>query len=94
MNEEIKQQLDRIEQYSIIAAKNVLNLREASFILGLQPDTIRKLMQNHKITFYKPNHNTLYFLKSDLEGYMLRNKVSSNEEIESKAEAAAYCSTH
>lgn len=94
MNEEIKEQLDRIEQYSIIAAKNVLNLREACFILSLKPDTVRKLMQSHKIAYYKPNHNSLYFLKSDLEGYMLRNKVSSDAEIESKAASAAYCITH
>ena len=34
-NSEIKEQLDRIEQYSMIAAKSMLNIKEAAFILGM-----------------------------------------------------------
>lgn len=94
MYEEIKEQLDRIEQYAQIAAKDVLNLKEASFILGLQPETVRKMVQRHKLACYKPNHNKLFFKKSELEVWMLQNRVSSQAEIESKAEAAAYCATH
>ena len=32
---QIKEQLDRIEQYSLIAAKNVLTIKEAAIILGM-----------------------------------------------------------
>lgn len=92
MDEEIKQQLDRIEQYSMIAAKNVLNIKEASFILGLSEQSIRNKARNHEISCYRPNHNTLYFKKSELEDWMTQNRSKSMAEIESEAEV--YCVTH
>ena len=92
MNEEIKSQLDRIEQYSMIAAKNVLNIKEAAFILGMSVNGVRFIVRQHEIPCYKPNVNRLYFKKSDLEDWMLQNRSKSMSEIES--EAAAYCTTH
>ncbi len=92
MNEEIKQQLDRIEQYAMIAAKTMLNIKEASLILGLSEQSIRNKARAHEIACYKPNHNALYFKKSELEEWMMQNRSKSMAEIES--EAAAYCITH
>lgn len=92
MNDDIKQQLDRIEQYAMIAAKTMLNIKEASFILGLSEQSIRGKVRSHEISCYKPNHNTLYFKKSELEDWMMQNRSKSMAEIES--EAAAYCITH
>lgn len=92
MSEDIKQQLDRIEQYSILAAKSMLNINEAAFILGLQVRTVRKMVLEHTIPTYKPNRQALYFKKSELEEWMMQNRSKSINEIES--EAAAYCLTH
>jgi len=90
--DEIKEQLDRIENYAQIAAKSVLNINEAAFILGMQPRTVRKMVLQHTVPVYKPNRSVLYFKKSDLEDWMLRNRIASNEEMESEAEA--YCETN
>lgn len=87
MDEEIKQQLDRIENYAQIAAKSVLNINEAAFILGMQPRTVRKMAQQHIVPTYKPNRSVLYFKKSELEDWMLSNRVATQAEIESAAEA-------
>lgn len=92
MNEEIKQQLDRIESYAMIAAKSVLNIREAAFILGMTERSIREKVRNHEIPAYKPNINRIYFRKSELEQWMLQNRSKSMAEIHS--EATAYCLTH
>ncbi len=92
MNEEIKQQLDRIEQYAMIGAKNVLNITEAAIILGMSVEGVRYIVRNHQIPCYKPNVHRLYFKKSELEDWMLQNRSKSMAEIES--EAAAYCVTH
>ena len=92
MNEEIKAQLDRIEQYAMIAAKTMLNIKEASFILGLSEQSVRNKARSHEISCYKPNINRLYFKKSELEEWMMQNRSKSIKEIES--EAAAYCVTH
>lgn len=92
MEEEIKQQLDRIESYAMIAAKSVLNIKEAAFILGMSVEGVRLIARNHQIPYYKPNINRLYFKKSELEDWMTQNRSKSMAEIES--EAAAYCATH
>jgi hypothetical protein len=89
---QIKEQLDRIEQYSMIAAKNVLNIQEAAIILGMTVEGVRYNVRNNKLPCYKPNVNRLYFKKSELEDWMMQNRSKSMAEIES--EAAAYCTTH
>ena len=46
---EIKEQLDRIEQYTLIAAKNVLNIQEAAIILGMTVEGVRYNVRNNTI---------------------------------------------
>lgn len=89
---EIKEQLDRIEQYSMIAAKTMLNIKEAAFILGMTVRGVRENVRNRIIPCYKPNVNRLYFKKSELEEWMTQNRRKSMAEL--KSEAAAYCFTH
>lgn len=89
---ENKKQLDRIELYSLIAAKNVLNINEAAIILGMTVRGVRKNVRNRIIPCYKPNVNQLYFKKSELEEWMTQNRRKSMAEL--KSEAAAYCFTH
>lgn len=92
IDSEIKEQLDRIEQYSMIAAKTMLTIKEAAFILGMSEEGVRFNVRNHILPCYKPNINRLYFKKSELEDWMMQNRSKSMAEIES--EAAAYCVTH
>lgn len=86
MDEILKKQLDRIESYAMLMAKDILTLKEAAFILGMKPETVRKLAHNHVFPVYKPNRNLLYFKREDLECWMLSNKSCSDAEIASKAE--------
>lgn len=74
---EIKEQLDRIEQYSLIAVKNVLNINEAAIILGMTVRGVRENVRNRIIPCYKPNVNRLYFKKSELEEWMTQNRRKS-----------------
>ena len=92
IDSEIKEQLNRIEQYSMIAAKTMLNINEAAFILGMSVEGVRFNVRKHILPCYKPNVNRIYFKKSELEDWMMQNRSKSMAEIES--EAAAYCVTH
>ena len=92
IDQEIKEQLDRIEQYAMIAAKSMLNIKEAAIILGMTVEGLRYNVRNNILPYYKPNVNRLYFKKSELEDWMMQNRSKSMAEIES--EAAAYCTTH
>ena len=84
--------LARIEKYILIGTKNVLNIDEASIVLGVTIRTLRKMVAEHTIPIYKPNQRSLYFKKSDLEDWMLQNRVKPQSEID--AEVEAYCITH
>lgn len=78
-------QLDRIEKYSLLAAKDVLTVEEASLIIGLSPSTIYKMTATRQIPFYKPNGKLVFFNKHELEEWAMQNRVAAASEIEDKA---------
>lgn len=90
MEEKILERLDQIQQYLLLQVKQVLNIKEAAIILGMKPETVRVMVNKHTIPFYKPNRNLLYFRKEELEQWMMQNRTSTDEEIESQAEAINY----
>lgn len=85
MSEEIKDQLNRIERYSLLAAKNVFCLEEASIFLNISKSFLYKMTYRHEIPFYRPNGKQIYFDRKELEDWMKRNRVSTSEEIEQSA---------
>ena len=92
MNEDLKSTLSRIEQYVLIGTKQVLTIEEAAILLGMKPRTVKQMIQDHAVPTYKPRRGLVYFKKNELEDWMLQNRISSQQEIESQAEA--YCLTH
>jgi len=63
-----------------------LNLKEAAEYLNLSKTCLYHLTSARKIPFYKPNNKKIYFLKEDLRAWLLQRKISSNSELDSKAE--------
>jgi len=78
-------QLDRIERNSLLAAKNVLTVEDAAILLGLSPSTIYRWTMTKIIPHYKPNGKLVFFNKKELEDWMMRNRVASEEEIMDEA---------
>ena len=78
-------QLDRIERNSLLAAKNVLTIEDASLLLGIVPRTLYKWTMNKIVPHYKPNGKIVYFDRKELEDWMRRNRVASEEEIQDRA---------
>ena len=78
-------QLDRIERYSLLAAKNVLDLEDASIVLGIAKSTLYKMTMRKEIPYYKPNGKLVYFDKKELEDWMRQNRVSTECEVQEKA---------
>lgn len=89
--QELSDKLDRIGQYTVIAAKSVLNLNEAALFTGFSVGHIYRLTRKKQIPHFKKSRK-LYFKKSELEDWMLENKVASNAEISSQA--ATYVAIH
>lgn len=92
MNEDLKEilkRVEKIERYSLLAAKNVLCFEDAALLTGLSRSYLYKLTCTHQIPHYKPYGKQIYFDRSEVENWMRQNRVSTTEEIDQKAQA--YC---
>lgn len=85
MELDIKAQLDRIERYSLLSAKNVLCFEDVVLLTGLSKSHLYKLTCAHQIPYYKPNGKHLYFDRSEVEDWMKQNRIATKAEIETKA---------
>jgi excisionase family DNA binding protein len=85
MNTELDERLSRIENM-LLSQKTVLNFDEASVYTGLSKSHLYKLTSTGGVPCYKPTGKKLYFDKSELDEWMLRNKKLSQDEIDDKAE--------
>lgn len=89
--QELSDKLDRISQYTLIAAKSVLDLNEAALFTGFSVGHIYRLTSKKQIPHFKKSRK-LYFKKNELEDWMLENKITSSNDISSRA--ATYVATH
>jgi excisionase family DNA binding protein len=68
-----------------IHTKAVLNFNEACQYLELSQSHLYKLTSAGNIPHYKPNGKKLYFKRSELESWLLRNRSSTQKEIDQRA---------
>lgn len=76
--------LERIERLILLSAKEALTVSEAALMLGLSVDRVRHLTQEKELPYYKQGKRT-YFKKSEIEDWMLKERVPTNSEINSQA---------
>ena len=84
----IQARLERIEGLLTeirTTATKPLDIVEAATYLHQSISHIYQLTSRGLIAHFKPNGKKLYFLKSDLDAYLLRNRRSTVEEIDSAA---------
>jgi excisionase family DNA binding protein len=84
--EELKQQLDRIES-CLSNQKEVLTFEEAARYAGVSKSHLYKLTSGGKIPYYKPAGKMCYFNRTELDAWLQQNRVSTQSEIESRAQA-------
>ncbi len=61
-----------------------LNTGETCEYLKISKSSLYKMTSKRKIPFTKPNGGKMYFLKEDLDNWMLSNKSKSTEELENE----------
>ncbi len=81
----LKEQLNRIETYTLLAAKNVLSFADVVLLTGLSKSHLYKLTCSHQIPHYKPTGKQIYFDRSEVEEWMKQNRVATMAEIERAA---------
>lgn len=82
------QKLDEIHhlmEEQVVLQKRILNLDEASKYLGISKSDLYKRTSSNGIPFHKPSGKLIYFLREDLENWMLSNRIESNDEITARA---------
>lgn len=85
MDEQILEKLNRIERYSLLAAKNVLCLEDVAILTGLSKSYLYKLTSSNQIPYYRPNGKTIFFDRNDVEFWMKQNRIATAREIDQQA---------
>ena len=92
MEEKVLNELQKIKQLTVLAAKQALTMPDCALLTGLSKSHLYKLVCEKKIPYYKSQGGKLtYFDKSEIEAWCLQNRVKPQSEIE--AEAATYVVT-
>ncbi len=81
---QIEERLNRIERLVMIGAKEVLTASEVALLLGISESRVRHKASNLELPYYKYG-KSLYFKKSEIEATLLKDKVESQHEINSRA---------
>ncbi len=84
----IEERLDKIEQLltaQSLQNKIVLNIDEVAQFTGLSKLYLYKLTSKNEIPHSKPNGKNIFFNKSEIEKWLLRNRQATNEELEAEA---------
>lgn len=79
----IFERLERIEKYTMLSAKSVMTIEDTSLFTGLSKSRLYTLVSQREIPHYK--NGKLYFVRSEIEKWMTRYKVATNEEVQSNA---------
>lgn len=85
MEKSIETRVAELESMVFIS-KNVLSFDEASRFLNLSKSYLYKLTSGNLIPHYKPQGKMLYFEKAELEAWLRKNPVKTQEQIEQQAQ--------
>jgi len=82
---DLKSQLSRIESLTLLTQKKALTIDECAIYTGLKKSQLYKLTMNQLIPFSKPRGKEIYFDRELVDEWLLRNPISTKEDIESRA---------
>lgn len=85
-NQNISSQIQELKTLLTQQQEKPMCLEDATKYLDISKSYLYKLTCKNAIPFYKPNGKKIYFSKSDLDNWIMRNPVKSAEQIEEVAE--------
>ncbi|AJH14551.1 helix-turn-helix transcriptional regulator [Myroides profundi] len=81
----ILEKLNYLEQLIISNNKEILSVEELEKYTGFKKSYIYHLVHYSKIPYSKPNGKYLFFQKSEINEWLLKNKSLSDDQIQEKA---------
>lgn len=85
MRNQILTKLENIETLLKQAQGRPMSVDEAARYLNLSKAFLYKLTSENRIAFFRPNGKKIFFLKSDLDAFLLRNRSACREELQEVA---------
>jgi len=85
--ENIHKKLDELKskiEEQILNTKEFLDLNEASKYLRLSKSALYKLTSKGGITFYQPGGKKIFFYRGDLNNWIRKGKVDSQNDLENQ----------
>jgi len=83
-SETIEQRLSNIESL-LLGVKTVFTFDDVAAYTGLSKSYLYKLTSGNVIPHYKPNGKNVYFSKDEIDTWLLRNEVKTNDALEQEA---------
>lgn len=83
----ILEKLERIEQLTLLKAKDVFNMDDLALYTGFTKEWLYKLVSRRAIPYYKSGGKMNFFRRADIDAWLLQNRVSSQAEIDAVAAA-------
>jgi excisionase family DNA binding protein len=85
---QLQQSIDELKKLATMGEKESLSLEEVSMVFDLKKSFLYALVHQRKIPFYKVGGGRLtFFKKSEVEAFLLANRVGTIDEAETAAVA-------
>lgn len=81
----ILEKLDYLEQLIINERKEILSVEELEKYTGFKRSYIYHLVHFNKIPYSKPNGKYLFFQKTEIDTWLMKNKSLSEQQIQENA---------
>ena len=85
MQQEILNKLTKIENLLKGQTEKPLTFDEAARYLDVSKSHLYKLTSTNRVPHYKPQGKRVYFSKSELDTWLLRNPVKTTPDLEQEA---------
>jgi excisionase family DNA binding protein len=70
--------------------KQIFTVERAAEHYGLSKSYLYKLAHYKRVAYHKPNKKTIFFLKEELDSYLLGNRIEASTKIDLEQEAAEF----
>ena len=72
--DKILEAIKELKQVTLLGVKEVLDVNDLAALTGLSQARIHRLTSQRLIPYYKPNGGKLFFKKSEINAWLLRNR--------------------
>lgn len=76
----LETKIDNIEKILTEHSKQPMSFKEACKYLNISESQLYKFTHKNKLSYYKPGGKMIYFSKQDLDNWIFKHRIKSDEE--------------